>query len=409
MAGPGGQRIGSCSDGARFAGGQSCCDSGGGGGNPLEVLDEGLPVETDTQSIDFVGAGVTVTSVGPNAVEVDIPGGGTGIAGYLMEYGADANDPAPGPSNFLKYHHEGGGGTVALTDTRCCGTVVKDGDLVCLGWNSESADATTELTIYRNGIAIHTTLLTGLFGVVAIPPIAVTEGTDVLAVEFSNGTTPDRIAVDLYIQTGTGAGAGGGGTELVGYGNGRASAPGPIVIPVQTGIGPGGARTPNVQVPTDLIDCAVSVASDVAGAIQNLPDPGWSGDAIRIKVTYDVGVTLSGPGPAQPGGLGFWNYITWLEADVDGFGYFPVPGTFCPLTIPDTVTAPGDPPFDRQGSGHFSGAGCIPLPPGTSTVAGDRLKLRCMLAQNVFGGSGAAFPVSVIINGNNMQLEAERP
>lgn len=50
----------------------------GGGGGALEVLDEGAPVDPAVTSMDFVGAGVTVASTGPGAVEVNIPGGGGG-------------------------------------------------------------------------------------------------------------------------------------------------------------------------------------------------------------------------------------------------------------------------------------------------------------------------------------------
>jgi hypothetical protein len=49
---------------------------GGGGGAPLVTLDEGGLIEPDTRLYDFVGAGVTAVSTGPNAVQVTIPAGG---------------------------------------------------------------------------------------------------------------------------------------------------------------------------------------------------------------------------------------------------------------------------------------------------------------------------------------------
>lgn len=47
-------------------------------GYDLEVQDEGTPVATTPISLDFVGAGVTVTDTGGGALEVNIPGGGGG-------------------------------------------------------------------------------------------------------------------------------------------------------------------------------------------------------------------------------------------------------------------------------------------------------------------------------------------
>jgi len=47
----------------------------GGGGTPLVIADEGVNVDTDTNLINFVGAGVTASSTGvPGVVEVSIPG-----------------------------------------------------------------------------------------------------------------------------------------------------------------------------------------------------------------------------------------------------------------------------------------------------------------------------------------------
>ncbi len=47
---------------------------GGGGGSPVEVLDEGVSLTAAVTSIDFVGDGVTATAVG-DAVTVTVPGG----------------------------------------------------------------------------------------------------------------------------------------------------------------------------------------------------------------------------------------------------------------------------------------------------------------------------------------------
>jgi hypothetical protein len=67
-------------------------ETGGGSGDPVEVLDEGVSLTTAVASLDFVGVGVTATVIG-DAVTVTIPGGLTGPAGAD---GADGADGAPG-------------------------------------------------------------------------------------------------------------------------------------------------------------------------------------------------------------------------------------------------------------------------------------------------------------------------
>jgi len=55
-----------------------CGGQGGGGSGELFVKDEGVQVDGYINCIDFVGAGVTVTSLTPGEVIVTIPGGGSG-------------------------------------------------------------------------------------------------------------------------------------------------------------------------------------------------------------------------------------------------------------------------------------------------------------------------------------------
>jgi len=54
---------------------------GGGGGSPLEVDDEGSPLVSNCNKMDFIGAGVTVAPTAPNQVSVTIPGTPAGAAG----------------------------------------------------------------------------------------------------------------------------------------------------------------------------------------------------------------------------------------------------------------------------------------------------------------------------------------
>ena len=54
---------------------------GGGGGSPLQVDDEGGPLVSNCNLMDFKGAGVTAALTAPNQVSVTIPGGAAGAAG----------------------------------------------------------------------------------------------------------------------------------------------------------------------------------------------------------------------------------------------------------------------------------------------------------------------------------------
>lgn len=78
-------------------------DAGIAGKNPLiEYLDEGDLVATDIVSIDFVGAGVTLTDLGGGALEVNVPGGGTGSGSSVVILGEEGPEGEswmiPGPA-----------------------------------------------------------------------------------------------------------------------------------------------------------------------------------------------------------------------------------------------------------------------------------------------------------------------
>jgi len=53
---------------------------GGGGGSPLEVDDEGSPLVSNCNKMDFIGAGVTAAITAPNQVSVTVPGTPAGTA-----------------------------------------------------------------------------------------------------------------------------------------------------------------------------------------------------------------------------------------------------------------------------------------------------------------------------------------
>ena len=55
------------------------CDTSGGSPGTLSVSDEGSLVASGVTSINFTGDGVTATPAGPNAVNVAVPGGTSGI------------------------------------------------------------------------------------------------------------------------------------------------------------------------------------------------------------------------------------------------------------------------------------------------------------------------------------------
>lgn len=64
---------------------------GGAGGAPLVTMDEGGLIEPDTRLYDFVGAGVTAASTGPNSVQVTIPAGGPDLRTAALIIGNQLN------------------------------------------------------------------------------------------------------------------------------------------------------------------------------------------------------------------------------------------------------------------------------------------------------------------------------
>lgn len=60
--------------------------SGGGGGNDIEILDEGVPITLAVTDINFVGAGVTATAVG-DSVTVTIPGATSNLQSGSQDIG----------------------------------------------------------------------------------------------------------------------------------------------------------------------------------------------------------------------------------------------------------------------------------------------------------------------------------
>lgn len=89
---------------------------GAGGGTPLVVRDEGIVVDPATNQMDFVGAGVTVTSTGPGAVQVSVPGLGDGLWAGHTPSAAFAGAPLVASVVFPFAHPSGAGYSVAVDE-----------------------------------------------------------------------------------------------------------------------------------------------------------------------------------------------------------------------------------------------------------------------------------------------------
>ncbi len=88
----------------------------GGGGSAIEVRDEGVPLTSGVTSLDFVGGGVTATTIG-DAVTVTIPSGLGGGGGGEIDFGdwqdgdlewwADSSQATLDTNSYTKYYHVG--------------------------------------------------------------------------------------------------------------------------------------------------------------------------------------------------------------------------------------------------------------------------------------------------------------
>jgi hypothetical protein len=68
-------------------------NAGSSTGSALEIQDEGVTIETNTNLINFVGAGVMATPTAPGEVEVNIPGASPIPRGPIIPEGAVAGSP----------------------------------------------------------------------------------------------------------------------------------------------------------------------------------------------------------------------------------------------------------------------------------------------------------------------------
>lgn len=74
-------------------GGWAAFGQGGGGGAALSVFDDGVLVDPAVTTMDFIGAGVTVTPAGAGAVDITIPAAGGIPSGAIIPEGVVPGTP----------------------------------------------------------------------------------------------------------------------------------------------------------------------------------------------------------------------------------------------------------------------------------------------------------------------------
>lgn len=159
------------------------------GANTIEGLAAPYPIP-DFGQVEFIGDGTSnwwVVSVAPST-------------GYELSWGGDA--AAVDIGEFLIANAAADVATLpAIADARAGYPAPKAGTIRKLSWNSESADATTVLRIFKNGIDAGGHTLSGASGALtpAAPYVDVVPG-DLLAIEYDAGTPPDMILAVLYIE-----------------------------------------------------------------------------------------------------------------------------------------------------------------------------------------------------------------
>lgn len=140
---------------------------------------------TDIKDCNITGAvnGEILTyNSGAGEWENQAAAGGGG--GRIYNWGAVMSTPNCFPtSNGTNLNAQILGGS---PDHRCEVTVTSAGTLNILSWNSSTADATTEIEIYKNGSSVSTHTLSGAVGVVTGIGESVAQGDEITL--FWNGT-----------------------------------------------------------------------------------------------------------------------------------------------------------------------------------------------------------------------------
>lgn len=138
-------------------------------GYDLEIEDEGVPIATTPVSLDFVGAGVTVTDTGSGNLQINIPGGGSTItvqdegtplttAVTLFNFaGAGVTVTEPVADQVLVTIPGGGGGSIAVQEEGV--TVSTSGTLNFVGAGATATDvggvATVSIPGGISGVAVQ--------------------------------------------------------------------------------------------------------------------------------------------------------------------------------------------------------------------------------------------------------------
>lgn len=127
----------------------------------------------------------------------DIADLGAAAVGYALSWGANMGSAS---NNALANGIATAASPGASFDHRTEHTVPKAGTVVALAWNTQLADATTDIKIHKNNDGSPITVdLTGASGAVSGLSLAVAAG-DQLAIEFDAGTAPALGTYVVYIE-----------------------------------------------------------------------------------------------------------------------------------------------------------------------------------------------------------------
>lgn len=182
----------------------SCCGEGGfggtGGASPggVAVQDEGVPIGPGlSRTLNFVGAGVTVTDAGSNVAQVDIPGPPPNTTTYIL--------PEQWAENNIRRNYENHVVDCQLSTHFDTFKMLTSGSITALSTRLTQAvtvgTATVEVT--KNGIVqalslTHTSVLNSSGGIANVPVGTVTYvAGDLIGIQLTTDGTFTPTSSDL--------------------------------------------------------------------------------------------------------------------------------------------------------------------------------------------------------------------
>ncbi len=209
-----------------------------------------------------------------------------------------------------------------------------------IAWSSQSADATTKLAVYINGVLLATFTLTNLSGVLPCNLLGV--AADKFSVVFVEGTAPGSIVVSLSPDTGGTGPAGAPGAAGADGANGANAFTTVVASYVQPAVG--------ANVTVSLVSSAWLVSGQIVfvqgGGYYGVVDP-VTGELVNLGYVGNAapGATVPASGGVSPGGVkgaagaaSFATYVAELAVNATGAGGIPPTGPL--LALPPITLGP---------------------------------------------------------------------